>query len=117
MKWHHWAFLLGASLSGAPRASANANLDATGVRDTTLLSIRGALTHYDVSPCATAAQLNLLGQFARDHEGEPEAQEARFLRAAVAADLAFIAQLKGNADLNMAVAQSFGGDPALMPAV
>jgi len=111
MKWHHWAFLLAAAVSALSVERTLANVDTTRVRDTTLLSMRRALSHYDVSPCATAAQLALLAQFAEEHNGQPEAEEARFLRAAVASDLAFVAQLKGNADLNAAVAQNFGGDP------
>ena len=116
MKWHHWAFLLAAGLSTLPGAHARANTDTTRVRDSTLLSMRRALSHYDVSPCATAAQLGLLAQYAEEHAKEPEAAEALFLRAAVAADLAFIAQIKGNSDLNAAVAQNFGGDPTQLTA-
>lgn len=116
MKWHHWAFLLAASGSVLSAERTLANVDTTRVRDTTLLSMRRALAHYDVSPCATAAQLALLAQFAEDHSGQPEAEEALFLRAAVASDLAFVAQLKGNADLNAAVAQNFGGDPTQLTA-
>ena len=112
MRWHHWGFLLAAAVSAPTAERAFANVDTTTVRDSTLLSLRRALSHYDVSPCATAAQLALLGQFAEAHSGQPEAQEAKFLRAAVAADLAFVAQLKGNSDLNAAVAQNFGGDPS-----
>ncbi|HET8937799.1 MAG TPA: hypothetical protein VFN67_30350 [Polyangiales bacterium] len=111
MKWHHWAFLLAAGVSALPGAHARANTDTTRVRDSTLLSMRRALSHYDVSPCATAAQLGLLAQYAEEHAKEPDATEALFLRAAVAADLAFIAEIKGSSDLNAAVAQNFGGDP------
>lgn len=116
MKWHHWAFVLAAAGSALSAERTLANVDTTRVRDTTLLSMRRALAHYDVSPCATAAQLGLLAQFAEDHRGQPEAEEALFLRAAVASDLAFVAQLKGNADLNAAVAQNFGGDPTQLSA-
>jgi hypothetical protein len=110
MRWHHWGFLLAAAVSALSVGRTLANVDTTRVRDSTLLSMRRALSHYDVSPCATAAQLALLAQFAEEHSGQPEAEEALFLRAAVASDLAFVAQLKGNADLNAAVAQNFGGD-------
>ncbi|HTU61809.1 MAG TPA: hypothetical protein VMF89_25305, partial [Polyangiales bacterium] len=116
MKWHHWGFLLAASVSALSVGRTLANVDTTRVRDTTLLSMRRALSHYDVSPCATAAQLTLLSQYAEEHNGQPEAEEARFLRAAVASDLAFIAQLKGNADLKAAVAQNFGGDVSQLSA-
>jgi hypothetical protein len=116
MKWHHWGFLLAAAVSAVSVERTLANVDTTRVRDTTLLSMRRALSHYDVSPCATAAQLTLLSQFAEEHNDEPEAEEARFLRAAVASDLAFIAQLKGNADLTAAVAQNFGGDASQLDA-
>lgn len=112
MKWHHWAFLLATGLSALPSERARADTDGPRVRDTTLLSMRRALSHYDVSPCATAAQLGLLASYAEEHKDSPEAAEALFLRGAVAADLAFIAQIKGNSDLNAAVAQNFGGDPS-----
>jgi|GEM_PF-5968437 len=116
MKWHHWGFLLAAAVSAVSVERTLANVDTSRVRDTTLLSMRRALSHYDVSPCATAAQLTLLGQYAEEHNGEPDAEEALFLRAAVASDLAFIAQLKGNADLTAAVAQNFGGDASQLSA-
>jgi hypothetical protein len=111
MRWHHWAFLLVASMCGHAEAQACSKADTTGVRDTTLPSLRRALAHYDVSACATLAQLDLLAQFADDHTGSAEAEEARFLRAAVASDLTFVAQLRGNAELTGALAKRFGSDP------
>jgi len=86
----------------------SAKAETSSVKDTTLLSARASLSHYDLGPNGTTAQLTALGRFAREHAGQGEGDEAKFLQAAVASDLWFIAETTGDAQLKAAIAGSLG---------
>ncbi|HVZ32594.1 MAG TPA: hypothetical protein VG963_09220, partial [Polyangiaceae bacterium] len=70
---------------------ARANAQTPSVKESALGLLRPKLTHYDLSPQGTLTVLHDLGQQAVALAGRPEGAEAAFLRAAVAADLAFLA--------------------------
>ena len=101
-----WVRVCGALAVGVLCGSAKA--ETTSVKDTTLLSARAALSHYDLRPTGTAEQLAALGRYIHDHAGEREADEAQFLQAAVASDLWFIAEITQDPQLKAAILGSLG---------
>jgi hypothetical protein len=86
----------------------SAKAESTSVKDTTLLSARAALSHYDLRPTGTTTQLAALGRYAREHAGERESDEAKFLQAAVASDLWFVAEITEDPQLKAAILGSLG---------
>lgn len=88
-----------------------ANEQTPTVKESPLVHVRAQLTHYDLEPQGTLAQLRQLAEFARTLRGTPPAAEAAFLRAAAANDLLFLADYFGNDALRAGLAAEFAVAP------